>query len=243
MVCGIIPCCLHVRETNERNKKNINFINAKFLFTDPDLFDQARDLIEGNRVICLSRDFIAGEESKITVDRPDPGDLGLILISSGTTGEPKCVSHSQNTLAATAEFGPYNYDCWLKSDSTIVVMSPSFAAWIHTVLPFIFIQGRIVFSSSFDPPLFLKTLEIEKITLAPLVPTLWRSVLAENLRNYDLSHLKTIFFSGEPGSESLVKDLRENIGENITSKYNVDEPITTPSLSVTVLSVISAIYL
>ena len=49
--------------------------------------------------------------------------------------------------------------------------------------------------------------------------TLLRSVLAENLRNYDLSHLKTIFFSGEPGSESLVKDLQENIGENIMTSY------------------------
>jgi len=219
LVCGIIPCCLHVRETNERNKKNINFINAKYLFTDPDLFDQARNLVEDNRVIGLSWDFIEGEENKIIVDRTDPSDLALILISSGTTGEPKCVSHSQRTLAATAEYGPYNYDCWLKSDSTVVVMSPSFAAWVHTVLPFIFIQGRIVFSSSFDPAVFLKILEIEKITLAPLVPTIWRMVLAENPGNYDLSHLRTIFFSGEPGSESLVKDLRENIGENIMTSY------------------------
>ena len=219
LVCGIIPCCLHVRETNERNKKNINFINAKFLFTDPDLLDQAGNLIDDNRAIGLSRYFIEREENEISVDHLDPSDLALILISSGTTGEPKCVSHSQGTLAATAELGPYNYDCWLKSDSTVVVMSPSFAAWIHTVLPFIFVQGRIVFSASFDPALFLKTLEIEKITLAPLVPTLWRMVLAENPRNYDLSHLKTIFFSGEPGSQSLVKDLRENIGENIMTSY------------------------
>jgi acyl-CoA synthetase (AMP-forming)/AMP-acid ligase II len=223
LVYGVVPCCLHVRETDERNRKNINFINAKYLFVDQSLFDQSHGLIEHNAIIMLSPEFVKEREPNFIGDHADPNDLALILISSGTTGEPKCISHSQATLAATAEYGPHNYNCWFNTDSTLVVMAPSFAAWVHTVLPFIFIQGRIVFRSSFNPGIFLKTLEVEKITLAPLVPTVWRMVLAQNPENYDLSHLKTIFYSGEAGSGSLVKELQDKIGSNVMTSYLASE--------------------
>jgi acyl-CoA synthetase (AMP-forming)/AMP-acid ligase II len=223
LVCGVVPCCLHIRETSPRNKKNIKFINAKYVFTDQIFFEQAHNLIEDDLIIILSPEFIEGNENKFKTDHIDPNDLALILVSSGTTGEPKCISHNQMTLASTAEYGPYNYNCWSDTDSTIVVMAPSFAAWVHTVLPFIFIKGRIVFSSQFDPATFLKTLEVEKITLAPLVPTVWRMVLAENPQNYDLSNLKTVFFSGEPGSQSLIKELQDKIGPNVMTSYLASE--------------------
>ncbi len=223
LVSGIIPCCLHTRETNERNRKNIKFIKAKALFSDRDLSDQAEALIKPNSIIILSQEFIKIRIEKKLATDVAPSDLALVLISSGTTGEPKCISHTQETLAATAEYGPYNYECWSDKDSTIVIMAPSFAAWIHTVLPFIFIQGRIVFCSSFDPSNFLQTLEVEQITLAPLVPTIWRKVFDAKPENYDLSKLKSVFFSGEPGSDNLVKDLQKKIGLNVITSYLASE--------------------
>jgi acyl-CoA synthetase (AMP-forming)/AMP-acid ligase II len=48
-------------------------------------------------------------------------------------------------------------------------------------------------------------------------------VLAENPQNYDLSHLKTIFYSGEPGSEHLLNDLHDKIGSNVMTSYLASE--------------------
>ena len=221
LVSGIIPCCLHVRETSERNRNNIEFIKAKKIFTDSNLAEEARALIEDDNAVTLSIDLDASEP--IAAKELAPDDPALILISSGTTGVPKCILHSQATLAATAEYGPFSYDCWDQSDSTIVIMAPSFAAWIHTVLPFIFIKGRILFGAGFDPADFLSTLEKEKITLAPLVPTVWRMVMAAEPGKYDLSHLKSAFYSGEPGSESLVEDLQAKICPNVMTSYLASE--------------------
>jgi len=223
LVSGVVPCCLHIRETKKRNRENIKFISAKAIFVDPDIENQVKSLIKDDCVFVLPtkfKDIKAPEEVEITVN---PDDLALILISSGTTGEPKCISHTQKTLAATAEYGPYNYGVSTEEDSTIVIMAPSFAAWIHTVLPFIFIKGRIVFRNSFDPVSFLQTLENEKITLAPLVPTIWRMVLTANPEHYDLSNLKSIFFSGEPGSDNLVEELQQKIGFNVITSYLASE--------------------
>jgi len=221
LVSGIIPCCLHVRETPERNRNNIEFIKAKKIFADPDLAEEARALIEADNVVTLSIDLAQGE-GELAQDL-SPDDTALILISSGTTGVPKCIMQSQATLAATAEYGPYCYDCWDQSDSTLVIMAPSFAAWIFSVLPFIYIKGRVLFGAGFDPAAFLSTLEKEKITLAPLVPTVWRMVMAAEPEKYDLSHLKTAFYSGEPGSESLVEDLQAKICPNVMTSYLASE--------------------
>ena len=223
LVSGIVPCCLHIRETKERNTKNVQFIDAKALFVDPDLEYLAQSLIAPDRIFCLRKKFINVEAENLNITNVKPTDLALILISSGTTGEPKCISHTQKSLAATAEYGPYNYDIWSEEDSVIVVMAPSFSAWIHTVFPIVFIQGRVVFRKNFDSTSFLKDLEAERITLAPLVPTIWRMVLNANPETYDLSNLKSIFFSGEPGSESLVKDLKQKIGPNIITSYLTSE--------------------
>jgi acyl-CoA synthetase (AMP-forming)/AMP-acid ligase II len=220
LVSGIIPCCLHVRETTERNRKNIDYIKAKKIIADPGLLVDAAALMSEDKILSLTAEFIATPPPE-ELNLPDlnPDDPALILISSGTTGVPKCILHSQATLAATAKYGPYSYDCWSPEDSTIVVMDPSFAAWIHTVLPFIFIKGRVLFRGGFDPAEFLKTLAQEKTALAPLVPTVWRMVMAAEPEKYDLSHLKTAFYSGEPGSESLVEDLRAKICVNVMTSY------------------------
>ncbi len=226
LVSGIVSCCLHTRETRVRNKTNVDILQAKVIFADFDLIGGAQEIAGSGTapaIINLSHLAIAAatEDSFRPFELPSltNGDAALILLSSGTTGRPKFVLHSQGTLAATAQFGPYNYDCWSSSGSTIVVMNPSFAAWIHTVLPFIAIQGRILFGGIFDAALFLKTIEQEKLTLAPLVPTAWRMVLAAEPEKYDLTQLKTAFFSGEPGSESLVQSLKQNICPNVMTSY------------------------
>lgn len=224
LVSGIIPCCLHVRETRERNRRNVDYVEAKKIISDAGLISEAGELIDGANVLSLATEFENAEKSSaMDFEDLNSDDPALILISSGTTGAPKCILHSQSTLAATAKYGPYSYNCWSPEDSTMVIMAPSFAAWVHTVLPFIFIQGRVLFGAGFDPAVFLKTLEAEKITLAPLVPTVWRMVMAAGPENYDLTHLKTAFYSGEPGSASLVEDLRQKVCPNVMTSYLASE--------------------
>ncbi len=222
LVSGIVACCLHTRETITQNKSNVDFLEAKIILADTELIGDAKKIVNKKKpqeIIDVSEATNTTGTNNFRLPHLSEDDPALILLSSGTTGQPKFILHSQATLAATAQFGPYNYDCWSPTDSTIVIMSPSFAAWIHTVLPFLAIQGKILFSRKFNASLFLKTLEMERLTSAPLVPTAWRMVLAENPERYDLTHLRTAFFSGEPGSESLVRALSEKISPHVMTSY------------------------
>ena len=222
---GVIPCCLHVRETRNRNRDNLALFQPKLLLADADNLAEAHALLgetgDPTLIELGTLPTVCVEPSLVAKVLPD--DPALLLLSSGTTGEPKCILHSQRTLAATVRYGPHSYGCWSSSDSTVVFMQPSFAAWIHTVLPFLAIGGRVVFGGKFSPEGFLQTLESEKITLAPLVPTLWRMVLGANPSAYDLSSVKTAFFSGEPGSADLVSDLRDRICPKVMTAYLASE--------------------
>ncbi len=55
----------------------------------------------------------------------------------------------------------------------------------------------ICLPARFEPQAFLKGLEDERITIAPLVPTMWRMVLATQPESYDLSRVTLAFMSGE----------------------------------------------
>ena len=222
---GAVPCCLHVRDTAARLSRTMEFIEAKALFVDDDCMDQARDLAVGRALVSLKDDALVAGKSGIgkVPKRLSPDDPAVILQSSGTTGAPKCVIHTQGTLAATAASGPIIYAASSPDDSALVIMAPSFAAWVHTVLPFVDIGGRVHFDDIFEPERFLQTVQDEKITLAPLVPTAWRMVLAAEPDAYDLSHVRCAFYSGEPGSADLVQSLLGSICGHVRTAYLASE--------------------
>ena len=227
---GAVPCCLHVNETSGRLSKTLEFVSAKLIIADQVHLDVARNLATNLTVISLADEgesnygsFLAVGDPGETLPRIIASDLALILLSSGTTGVPKCVLHTQKTLAATASIGRFIYDSPSPRDSVIVVMGPSFAAWIHTVLPFVNIAGRIHFDQQFEPRRFLQTIQDERISVVPLVPTVWRMVLASKPEEFDLSHVKCAFYSGEPGSASLVRDLSENVCSKVFTAYLASE--------------------
>ncbi|MBT4114985.1 MAG: acyl--CoA ligase [Rhodospirillaceae bacterium] len=227
-IIGVVPCCLHTRQSRDNNAKTADFVGARLLIADAAHIEDATAIAEATGIRLMALDggaetsyerLKSASDGRFVPGQAEPGDAALLLLSSGTTGKPKCVQHTQATLAATALMGPYNYRCFSPDDVTVVAMEPSFAAWIHTALPFIAMRGRVVFDDRFDPGAFLEIVQREKITLAPLVPTAWRMVLAAGPEDYSLGSLKSAFFSGEPGSASLVRELNERICRGVVTSY------------------------
>jgi acyl-CoA synthetase (AMP-forming)/AMP-acid ligase II len=152
-----------------------------------------------------------------------PEDLAAILLSSGSTGRPKGVMHRHRTLLETAKAGQYIYGQITAYDSTAVMMAPSFAAWTHLVYPYLLARAKIVFGAAFEPAAFLDSVARERITMAPLVPTMWRLVLAADAGGRDLSSLRVAVFSGEPGARRDIEQIRDRICPNVFSIYLATE--------------------
>jgi acyl-CoA synthetase (AMP-forming)/AMP-acid ligase II len=216
---GAVACNLHVRETAPRLGETLDWLHAKLVIHDADcaaLVAQAlRHARRAVRAIGLDdvgwASLVGSATASSASFAVQPDDLGAILLSSGTTGRPKGVMHTQRTLLENGKAGQLVYAGAAPEDSTLILMHPSFAAWPNVVLGYVGGKARVVFGGTFSPQGFLETLACERITMAPIVPTMWRQVLAELERDatrYDLSALRLATISGEPPAKSDVERIR-----------------------------------
>jgi acyl-CoA synthetase (AMP-forming)/AMP-acid ligase II len=222
---GAVACNLHVRETPQRLVDTLAWLDARVLVYDEDLGPLAEAVLAGGN----RQGVRLGERSEpfnLSHASPAPGDLAAILLSSGSTGRPKGVMHTQHTLLETAKGGQHTFGPITPHDSTVLVMQPSFAAWVIIVLPFVGGKAKVCFGGQFTPAAFLEWIERERITFAPLVPTMWRMVFGEDLGQRDLSSLALVAISGEPPAPSDIERLHASVCRRIVSPYFSSEACT-----------------
>jgi acyl-CoA synthetase (AMP-forming)/AMP-acid ligase II len=237
---GRIACSLHVRETVERLGQALDWLEAKILVHDADLEAEAIAAVVSSgraiRRISLGArgradadygDIVAtAQPFDVASNRPRPSDIAAIVFSSGTTGRPKGIMHSQKTLLEAAKGGQVVMGPITPDSATLLYMQPSFAAWPIIVLPYMAAKAKICFGKLFTPPAFLEACQRERITLAPLVPTMWRMVFEARPENYDLSALTLVSISGEAPAPSDVRQLYDRFCKNICCVYLSGEAFT-----------------
>jgi acyl-CoA synthetase (AMP-forming)/AMP-acid ligase II len=237
---GRIACNLHVRETPEKLGQALAWLDARILVHDADLEAEAVAAVAASarpirRISLGVRGSAASDYATITAtsalfdvmaSRPKPDALAAIVFSSGTTGQPKGIMHSQTTLLEAAKGGQVVMGPITPDSATLLYMQPSFAAWPIIVLPFVAAKAKVCFGKVFTPQAFLETCQRERITKAPLVPTMWRMVFEAGPEAYDLSALTLVSISGEPPAPSDVRQLYDRICRNICCVYLAGEGFT-----------------
>jgi acyl-coenzyme A synthetase/AMP-(fatty) acid ligase len=237
---GRIACSLHVRETPERLGQALAWLEAKILVHDEDLEMEAIAAIaaSGRTIKRISLDRRGNADAdygeivattapfNVAANRPKPADIAAIVFSSGTTGKPKGIMHTQKTLLEAAKGGQVVMGPITPDSATLLYMQPSFAAWPIIVLPFVAAKAKVCFGKAFTPAAFLEACQRERITKAPLVPTMWRMVFEANPENYDLSALTLVSISGEAPAPSDVRQLYDRICKNICCVYLSGEAFT-----------------
>ena len=235
-LAGAVACSMHVRETPERLGEALAWLDAKVLVFDADLEEPARAAIAASgrafATICTA-DGMASPAGKglhwntlpagALPPCPGPSDLAAVILSSGSTGRPKGVMHTQRSLTENAKAGQILYAQVTPQDAALIMLQPSFAAWVNVVLPYVGGKGKIVFGGAFTPKGFLELMERERITMAPAVPTMWRMVFGEDVSRYDLSAMKNVSISGEPPALRDLEQIRERVCRNISSFYSSSE--------------------
>lgn len=223
---GAVICALHARDTLPRLVRTVAEVRPRIVIADADnlaLAAETAAMVDfGITIVAL--DEVAGLTDGADEALPHPcapDDLTAIILSSGTTGRPKQVLHTHATLSATSMMAGPIYGVLGPSDAMVVPMSPSFAAWIHTVLPLVAARCGIVFQRKYETGGYVDLIEQHAVSLAALVPTLWRMVLPA-MSGRDLPHLRVGMFSGEPGTPDLMRQLCARL-PNVRSAYLASE--------------------
>ena len=128
---------------------------------------------------------------------------GLVLFSSGSTGESKASVLDFNRMLAKFEAPRPAY-------RTLVFLLLDHIGGINTLLYGLCQGGTIVTTRERSPDAVCATIEAHRIELLPTTPTFLRILLiADAIRRYDLSSLKIVTYGTEPMPPSTLAVVRE----------------------------------
>jgi acyl-CoA synthetase (AMP-forming)/AMP-acid ligase II len=144
---------------------------------------------------------------------------GLILFSSGSTGEPKAMIHDlDNLIDSYRGKAP-------KALNTLVFLTFDHIGGIDTMMRAFAIGGTMTIPSSRQPEAVCEAIEKHGVNVLPVSPTFINLLLLSGLhRKYDLGSLRIIAFGAEPMPQPLLKRVRENFPHvRLQQKFGTSE--------------------
>ena len=139
--------------------------------------------------------------------RPSPNDVTEIMYTSGTTGQPKGVMHTANTLMCKATLA--NELFGFRTDDAIFMGSPMAhqTGFMYAAVLSIFNASKCVLQESWEPAGAAALIEQERCTITlGSTPFLNDLVHAPAMRAADLSSLRLFLCAGAPIPSVLVEE-------------------------------------
>ncbi|MBW7923978.1 MAG: cyclohexanecarboxylate-CoA ligase [Burkholderiaceae bacterium] len=157
-------------------------------------------------------------------NRPDPNDPVQLLYTSGTTGEPKGVLHSSNTLLSILQ--QYAKRLGLGDDDVILMASPMGhqAGFMYGLMMSPMLGAKLVMQDIWVPEEAARLIQDEGVTYTkgstPFLADLTDSPAVDR---YDVGTLRIFVSSGAPIPRVLVERASRRLGAAIISAWGMSE--------------------
>lgn len=136
------------------------------------------------------------------------GDAGVILFTSGSTGESKAALHNFNNLIRKFISRESGSDQPRKPLNTMVFLKFDHIGGLNTMFSVLMNGGRITTVEDRSPNAVCRLIEAEKVELLPTTPSFLNMLILANARaSYDLSSLKLISYGTEAMPESTLRSM------------------------------------
>jgi acyl-CoA synthetase len=235
--CGAAVVGLGSRVGVREAEHILSTTQPTLLVTDTGRRGLAADAAEKSlRIVALGADLTVDTQSRpeSALSPAGPDDVFLINSTSGTTGMPKCVVHTQNRwhyfhLKAVANGGLTAEDVFLP----IIPTPYGFGIWTSHTTP-IHLGATTVRIERFDPAATCAAIERHRATVLCCVSTQLAMILAHPAsQDHDLSSLRVVFTGGEPLPYTQAARFEELTGVTILQFYGSNETgmlsATTPA--------------
>jgi len=160
-------------------------------------------------------------------------DVVQLLYTSGTTGEPKGVMHTGNTLLNSVRY--FEDRARLTANDVVLMASPmahQTGFLVGLLLP-LYLGGRVVLQDIWNPAKAVDIVETERVTMTMASTPFLADLTAEAERRPEaLSSLRTFVSAGAPIPRVLVRQATQNLGAHIVSGWGMTENglVTTTKL-------------
>jgi acyl-CoA synthetase (AMP-forming)/AMP-acid ligase II len=193
--------------------------------------------------ICLGREtedmlgyheLVRKGRPKIPPTQGDDRDAAVVLFTSGTAAFPKAVVLTHQNLI-TAGF-VWAADVGIRFGDNCLVVTPFYhigAVGYHIAHAMCGASTTCFPQPNWDPELFLKTVEKERVTYLYITPGMYRQVFSvPKFGEYDLSSWRVCITGSEPVPKATVEEMAENLPYGrIYNEYGLTEA-TGPTVSV-----------
>lgn len=180
-----------VSTNNEEVTKRLNVVNPDVVIR----FNGAQLVVDHN--------LAHSEHHKMIQTLCNNNQPGLVLFSSGSTGEPKAMIHNLDNLVNSYQGKKQ------KNLNMLVFLMFDHIGGLNTLLNTLAMGAKIVLPNSRNPEDIACLIEKHQIHVLPASPTFLNMMLMARVQErYDLSTLKMITYGTEPMPESLLKKLK-----------------------------------
>jgi acyl-CoA synthetase len=232
--CGAVVIGLGARAGIREIAALLRSSAPKILITDPQRSDAAQQaagvapemllLVLGQQAGAPWLDVTATPKPLGVAAELGPDDVFLINSTSGTTGLPKCVVHTQNRWYYFHQKAVANG--LLTSDDVFLPVIPTpfgFGIWTSHTTP-IYLGATAVLMQRFTTKAACEAIARHKVTVLCCVSTQLTMLMADNARrDYDLSSLRVVFAGGEALPYRPAAEFEELTGAKILQFYGSNE--------------------
>lgn len=164
----------------------------------------------------------------------DPDDITQLIFTSGTTGEPKGVMHSSNTLFSNII--PYAERLGLNDKDVILMASPMAhqTGFMYGLMMPIELNAQVILQDIWNVEQGIALINKYKVSFTMASTPFLNDLSNAVLDNKDhVSSLKTFLCAGAPIPGPLVQKARESLGVKVISAWGMTEcgAITTTLIS------------
>jgi len=156
--------------------------------------------IQGDKCVISKRD--SNQKNKLIQSLKQSGDSGLVLFTSGTTGEPKAILHNLDALVSQ-----YKRE-YIKDLNIIPLLGFDHIGGLDMMLSQLAIGATLTIPENRTPRYICETIEKYRVNVISGSPTFLNLLLlSEAYRDCDLTSLQIIGYGSEPMPEWLLGKL------------------------------------
>ncbi|QNI06993.1 acyl--CoA ligase [Mycobacterium kubicae] len=230
--CGAVVVGIGARAGAREAAHLLRTTQPKLIISDQQRGEAAAQAATGGCAVLVLRHDTSG--LRLTGQAPPgavgagsrlgPDDVWLINSTSGTTGLPKCVVHTQNRwhyfhqkAVANGELTPN--DTFLP----VIPMPFGFGIWTSHTTP-IYLGATAVLLNRFSTSAAWEAIAQHRVTVLCCVSTQLTMLMADpNCRDYDVSSLRVVFTGGEALPYRPAAEFEELTGAKILQFYGSNE--------------------
>jgi len=156
--------------------------------------------------------------------RPGPDEVTQLMYTSGTTGEPKGVMHSPNTVMSNIV--PYAQRLQLDAEDVLLMASPMAhqTGFMYGLMMPVMLKASVVLQDVWEPKKAVELIRAERCTFTmastPFLTDLTRTVAESST---PVPTLRTFLCAGAPIPGPLVEQARSVLGSKIVSAWGMTE--------------------